>query len=179
MNKTVKTAFQFLCLFVLLAQLFAACVNPRYALNDEERNYVSRNSFGDAEVSIYYDDKAIRKFKDNGVYTVKVEARNGIIKDTNLVKQGAMKIADYVKRIMNFKEHYRYIDVIVTGSYYYGYARAYISEYRYEVRMPLADLSRAKLIQKFLSENLPINGREDAVAPLPRPAPVPVSRYGF
>ena len=142
----------------------SSCIHPKYELNADEKKLkrTGRRGLG-SEVTIFYDNAAIRRFKDNGTYTIKFESHMAI-GDTASIRKAAINVAKHLLGIMNFKEHHKFIKVVISGTYgsYYGY-----TDYFYEVKMPMDDLSKAKFTHKYKGVNVgPSTYRE--TRPLPQ-----------
>jgi hypothetical protein len=144
--------------FLLAIQLFSSCIHPKYELNADEKKlkHTGRRGLG-SEVSIYYDNAAIRRFKDNGTYTIKFESHMAV-GDTASIRKAAINVAKQLLSIMNFKEHHKFIKVVISGTYgsYYG-----STDYFYEVKMPMDDLSKAKFTHKYKGINVGPSAQRD------------------
>ena len=131
------------CIYLLLLQLLQACVVPHYSLNKEEKAYI-KNPGGYQSFSILYDNAAIRQLRDNGIYTVRFERRNLYFPDTMMLKVNAIGVAMEVSKFMNFKQHYKYIEIAfhgVSNGVQNSFGEA--AESTCIIRMPLNNISKA------------------------------------
>jgi len=130
----------------------ASCIpGSRYALNRKETDYIGKsNRFH--TISILYDNKAIRKLRSDGVYTVKISETDGAgtlcSMDTSVIKAKALMVARTVSRFMNFRVHYEYIDVEFGSTVKNGRKNMLGEEVgcSYTIRMPLHSLSYARVV---------------------------------
>ena len=99
-----------------LCFFFFSCFTPRYALNTQEKAFIRNSKYW--RISISYDDRAIRKLRSDGVYTIECKASsrvNPINPNPIWIDATARKIATEVVGFMNFKEHHQYIEVVLSG----------------------------------------------------------------
>lgn len=109
------------------------------------------------DISIFHDVKAIKKKTNQGIYTVKihyVSSSGPICKfDTLEVIRRAVFEAGYLLKGLNYKQHYRYIDVIYDSNDDRDIndqssmrARGIISCY-YQIRIPVGNVNDARIIR--------------------------------
>ncbi len=134
----------------MLFAMLPACITPNYALNAREELYLKNNK----NTLISYDKKAIRHLKTNGIYTINFSKQSCSYvdyTDTLVFKAKAMYAAADIARIMNFKEHYQYIDVIFSGNEnrYEKDAAGEIASCSITVRVPINNVSQARIRKSF------------------------------
>lgn len=138
------------CIYLLFLQLLQSCIFPRYSLNKEEEAFVEKSTKFET-ISILYDKAAIRHLKDNGVYTIRFEKRSLYYQDTMTLKVSAIIAAIAVSKFMNFKEHYKYIDVVFYGADAGKQKNAFgeNAESSCTIRMPLNNISTSRILNYF------------------------------
>jgi hypothetical protein len=132
----------------LISLILTSCFPARYRLNTKEKEYVERSNRHQT-IAIFYDNKAIRQLKTDGVYTVKISETDGAGSlcslDTMTIKAKAIQTAHTVSFIMNFREHHQYVDVEFFSFVKNGNKTALGEDVScsYTIRMPLNNLSIA------------------------------------
>ena len=156
----MRQSVLFACIYLLFLQLLQSCLFPRYSYNKEEKAYVEKSTKYDT-ISILYDKAAIRHLKDNGVYTIRFEKRSLYYQDTITLKVSAIITAIAVSKFMNFKEHYKYIDVVFYGADAGKQKNAFgeNAESSCTLRLPLNNISTTRIL-KYFNKNFVTNGRQ-------------------
>lgn len=150
--------FYFLPVFIVLIPVIISCgcnTGKNAYRNVYEKNYMKRSR---SSIMIWHDKKAIKHKTKDGVYTVIFYYNSGwggICKsDTNTIMVRAISTAKYVRKFMNHKENYRYIDVVYNCNNTSNdsipdrnspRAEEIISCY-YQIRMPLDSITNVKIM---------------------------------
>src|SRR5688572_24883813 len=126
-------------IFFFLTGVFSCAVNQG-ALNAVESNYTKRKSNRHRSMFIFYDKKAIRQLRSDGIYKVELNEAGPLGSlcqyDTLTVKGKAIEIGYAVSRFMNHRQNHQYIDVQFTSSYKRSSADEEMNCY-YLIRMPV------------------------------------------
>jgi hypothetical protein len=152
LKKIMKQINTLLSASFLISFTITSCFSPRYQLNAKEKEYVGRSNRYDV-IDICYDKKAIRQLKTNGIYTVKISETDGAgtlcSMDTMTIKAKAIKVANTVSPIMNFREHHQFVDVEFTSFVKNGNKNALGEDVScsYTIRMPLNNLLVATVLK--------------------------------
>jgi hypothetical protein len=147
-----KTVVCYWSLLIVLTLTVTSCIHPKYALNQQEKAFKAKANYNE-EISIYYDQAAVRNLNSTGTYTVRVDEQSlgYAYLDSNAFKARAIGIAEKVSQFMNFREHHAWIKVIFNGSVATERrdASGISPQYNYVVRMPVNDIDDAVLVNSF------------------------------
>ncbi len=111
---------RFFFIILLITILNDSCSTSKIPLTLKEKNFLE--NWKEDYISLYYDSKAIKENRQDGIYKIvysyyNTYYKNSVFcgKDTNYIKQQAFQIVKVVKNVMGYRNNHQFIDIIISS----------------------------------------------------------------